>query len=356
MEASTYPTADWEVAAPDRAVDAGRLDGAIDRLMSDRESMGLTQALVVVHRGRIVSEHYGPGGGRDTAMVSWSMAKSITGALVGMAVADGVLSVDDRNLFPRWWADGRAEISLRHLLNMSSGLRWAEDYLDAGVSNVIEMLFGEQDVLPSLDEHGRLDARATRPVDAARYAASMPLDHEPGTRYTYSSGTTNLVARYLADRLGERADSSSVLSGYMADRLFGPLGMTSAKPRFDRAGTFVGSSYVWSTARDFARFGWLFANDGVWRGTRLLPEGWVEFSATEAARDPENGLGYGAHWWTFPDDERSMAALGYEGQYTYISRRRDLVVVRLGATPADLNANLREAIGSVVASFPVRGS
>lgn len=356
MEVNTFPAREWEVADPGPGVDTRRLDGAVESLMSDRERMGLTQALVVVHRGRIVREEYGPGGGKDANLISWSMAKSITNALVGIAVGDGLLSVDDVDLFPQWWTDGRSRISLRHLLNMASGLRWAEDYVDAGVSNVIEMLFGDQDVPPTIDEHGRLDPRATRPRDAARFAATMPLDHEPGTAYAYSSGTTNLIARYLANRLGDGDGSSEAFSTFMSTRLFGPIGMTSAEARFDVAGTFVGSSYVYATARDFARFGWLFANDGRWNGARLLPEGWVEFSATQTARDPENGLGYGAHWWIFPDDESSMVALGYEGQFTYVSPRRDLVVVRLGGTGADLNPHVREGISSIVAAFPVRGA
>lgn len=351
-----FPAAQWEVADPGDGVNVHALDDAATGLMTDRDAVGLTQALVVVHRGRIVGEWYGQGGGQETRLVSWSMAKSITNALVGIAVGDGLVSVDDVDLFPEWWADERARISLRHLLNMASGLRWAEDYVDAGVSNVIEMLFGDQDVAPTIDQHGRLDPGATRPLDTARYAAAMPLVDEPGTSYAYSSGTTNLVARYLANRLGERAGSSNIMANFMSTRLFDPLGMSSAEPRFDHVGTFVGSSYVYATARDFARFGWLYANDGVWNGSRLLPEGWAEFSARETARDPENGLGYGAHWWIFPNDEASMAALGYEGQFTYVSPRRELVVVRLGGTPAEMNQNLRDGIASIVAAFPAHGS
>lgn len=356
MAPPVFPVEEWETCDPDRAVDVDRLDEAIARMMNDRTTLGLTQALVVVHEGRIVRELYGPGGGRETALVSWSMAKSITNALVGIAVGDGALALEDVNLMPEWERDDRGGISLRHLLNMASGLEWAEDYVDAGVSNVIEMLFADQPSTPTIDTHGRLNPRGTQPVDAARYAAAMPLAATPGTTYVYSSGTTNIVARILADRLGEKPGSSHVMAEFMQRRLFRPLGMGSAEPQFDRAGTFVGSSYVYATARDFARFGWLFANDGVWDGVRLLPEGWVEFSATETARDAENGLGYGAHWWIFPDDDRSMAALGYEGQFTYVSPRRHLVVVRMGGTAAELNPNLRDGISAIIGAFPVERS
>lgn len=353
--AGRFPGATWEAGEVPDGVDTGALDGAIDRLMGDTGAMGLTQALIVVHDGRIVREAYGPGGGEAVPLISWSVAKSVTNALVGIAVGDGVVDLDEDHLFDAWSGDGRCRISLRHLMHMSSGLAWSEDYVDAGVSNVIEMLFAGQDESPSIDAHGRLDPGRTSPIDAAGYAMSMPLAHEPGSAYCYSSGTTNLVARHLAARLGEPAGSSSVMRSFMNERLFAPIGMTSAEARFDRAGTFVGSSYVFATARDFARFGWLFANDGMWDGARILPEGWVGFSATQVARDPENGLGYGAHWWVFPGDEGSMCGLGYEGQYVYVSPRRGLVVVRLGRTEAPLNPNLGECVGAMVGAFPTRG-
>lgn len=353
VKGTRYPAGDWETARLDAGIDRRRLDAAIDTMMRDRESVGLTQALVIVRDGTIVGEFYGPGGDASTRFVSWSMAKSITNALVGLALGEGRIDLDASSLFPEWSGDARSGITLRHLLSMTSGLAWAEDYVDAGVSNVIEMLFLGQEELPTIDEHGRLDPRRTRPVDAAGYALARPLEAPPGTKYLYSSGTTNLVCRYVARQLGERAGSSEVMSRFMHERLFAPIGMNSADPVFDGAGTFVGSSYVYATARDFARFGWLYANDGTWNGTRLLPEQWVRFSATEIARDPENELGYGAHWWVFPDDEGSMSALGYEGQYTYVSPRRDLVIVRLGGTDATLNPNLRACIGEMVRAFPV---
>lgn len=355
MDAVHFPAGDWDVADEHPLVDSSSLDHAIARLMGDRAAVGLTQSIVVVHDGRIVREAYGPGGGRERPMISWSIAKSITSALVGIAIGDGRLSIDDDNLVPEWANDARSTISLRHLLNMSSGLAWAEDYVDSGVSNVIEMLFAGQDVVPAVDEHGRLDPRLTRPVDAATYAATMPLGARPGTRYAYSSGTTNIVSRIISRSLGERPGSSEMMAKFMGDRLFSPIGMTTATAVFDHAGTFVGSSYVYATARDFARFGWLYANDGVWRGQRILPDGWVSFSATETARDPENGLGYGGHWWVFPDDPGSMCALGYEGQFTYVSPRRRLVIVRLGCTDASLNPNLQRQISDVARAFPATG-
>jgi CubicO group peptidase (beta-lactamase class C family) len=146
------------------------------------------------------------------------------------------------------------------------------------------------------------------------------------------------------------------MSKFMQDRLFNPLGMHSAVPRFDASGNFVGSSYVYATARDFARFGYLYMTDGMWNGSRLLPEGWVDYSRTPIARDPDNGLDYGAHVWMFPNDPGSIAALGYEGQFTWASPKRNLVVVRLGKTNADHAPSLRAELSKIVHAFPTQGS
>lgn len=350
----TWPTGEWHEGDPTSDVDRHRLHAATTRLTLQPDEVGLTQALLVVQDGRIVSESYGPGGGRDRPLISWSIAKSVTAALVGIAVGDGVLSVDDSSLRPEWAADERSCITLHHLLTMSSGLAWAEDYVDAGVSDVIEMLFGGQTSLPTFDEHGRLDPGDTAPNDAAGYAAAKYCAAEPGSEYRYSSGTTNIVCEYLGRRLGERPGDSSVVARYMHDRLFSAIGMSTAVPRFDRRGTFVGSSYVYATTRDFARFGLLHLAGGTWNGHRILPVGWVEYSSTPVARDPENSYDYGAHWWMNPADPGSMCAKGFEGQHIWLSSRRGIVVVRLGRTTADQAPALEDAMLQLVESFPAR--
>lgn len=138
----------------------------------------------------------------------------------------------------------------------------------------------------------------------------------------------------------------------MRKRLFDVIGMSTAVPKFDRAGTFVGSSFVYAAARDFARFGWLYLNDGMWDGTRVLPEGWVDHGRAYFGTDPENGTGYGAHWWLEPALPGSMAAFGYEGQFTFVVPDRDLVVVRLGKSPAPLPANVKDTLVSLIRAFP----
>jgi CubicO group peptidase (beta-lactamase class C family) len=141
----------------------------------------------------------------------------------------------------------------------------------------------------------------------------------------------------------------------MQVRLFGPLGIRSAKPKFDNAGVFIGSSYCFMTARDFARFGLLYLRDGVWEGQRLLPEGWVDYARTptfqQAGVDANR---YGAHWWLDFGGPGSFSANGYDGQFTIIAPDRDLIIVRHGATPLTLKDNLKAWIGKVAACFAAR--
>ena len=340
MAFDTFPALDWLDGELGGSVDTPALDSAISELANQPENFGTTLALVVVHNGRIVREIYGPDTDVSSTLISWSMAKSITQALVGMAVGDGLLSIDDDHLFPTWENDDRATITLGNLLNMKSGLEWLEDYVDDASSDVIEMLFGSEKFVG----------------DHAAYAASKNLEATPGSKYLYSSGTTNLVTKILSRALGEKAGSSEAMSIFMQTRLFDPLGMKSAVPRFDESGNFVGSSFVYATARDFARFGYLYLHDGLWNGSRLLPEGWVNYSRTPVARDPDNGLDYGAHVWMFPNDPGSIAALGYEGQYTLVSPHRNLVVVRLGKTNADLGPQLRSQMSKIIRTFPTQGT
>jgi CubicO group peptidase (beta-lactamase class C family) len=322
----------WEVAAPDDDVDAGGLNAVVAELMAQPPELGLTQALVVVHRGGIIAEAYGPHVDADTQLISWSMAKSITHALVGLLVGDGLLDVEAPAPVAAWAGDPRRDITLQHLLNMRDGLDFAEDYVgDEGVSDVLEMLFGE-----GKDDH-------------AAYAIARPLAHPPGSVWSYSSGTSNIVARIVGDAVGGTEAATRAL---LRDRLFDPIGMGAADPRFDAAGTFVGSSYVYASARDFARFGALYLHDGVWNGRRLLPEGWLDHARAWTAHDPDNGFDYGAHWWIWPDQPGSLAAHGYEGQYTIVLPEKDAVVVRLGKSPVELRPALVTKLRELLATLP----
>jgi CubicO group peptidase (beta-lactamase class C family) len=277
-------------------------------------------AVLAVQGGRVVHEQYAEGVTADTALISWSMAKSITQALIGFAVDDGLLDLHAPAPVPEWADDERSAITVDHLLRMCSGLRWCEDYVDDTVSDVISMLFG--------------DGRA----DMAAFAAAFPLDHEPGTVFNYSSGTTNILARIV----GGLYDDVEAL---IRDR----LGLADAVPGFDGAGTFVGSSYVDAPARTFARFGELYLH----QGEDVLPAAWCEYARTESPVpvDPDERP-YGAHWWLFRELPGSFAAQGYEGQRTLVVPDKDLVVVRLGKTPAERAPELDEWLVELVTSLP----
>ena len=321
------------------------VSAAIEALFAPDAPHGVSLALLAVHRGEVVLERYGtqpdtpfgPGEAvtADTTLISWSMAKSITHAAVGMAVADGLLELDTPAPVAEWRNDERAAITLQDLLDMRSGLEFVEDYVDDSISHCIDMLFG-----------GGAD-------DVAAYAAALPMLHPPGTVWNYSSGTTNIVSRILGDALAARdgTDRRTATERFLHERLFEPAGMTSATVRFDAAGTFIGSSFVYATARDFARFGELYLHDGVVDGRRILPEGWREHARTWVADDPGGPFPYGRHWWLRHDLPGLFAAHGYEGQFTVVWPENDLVVVHLGKSPADRREPLLEHLHTVVAAF-----
>jgi CubicO group peptidase (beta-lactamase class C family) len=320
-----WPTREWE-QGPQLTGDPDRLAHLLEEPFrtGHTDELGDSLAFVAVQGGRIIAERYAPGVDASTTLLSWSMAKSITQAAVGVVVGDGLIDPSQPIRAPEWSSPGdeRAAITLEDLLAMRSGLRFAEDYVDAEVSNCLEMLFGE-------GAH-----------DVAAYAASLPLEHPIGTVFNYSSGTTNIIARHLATVLvhaagGDAADPAArraAIEDLLQRRLFAPIGVTSAEPRYDEAGTFVGSSYLYATARDFARVGLLYLRDGVWDGTRLLPEGWVDRARTIRSVDPSDGWFYGHHWWVRGDRHGTFWANGYEKQLIVCVPALDLVIVRLGKT------------------------
>ncbi len=302
------------------------LRSAVDHLLSQPKDLGVTHALLVAQGGRIITEGYGPETTADTTLISWSMAKSVTQNLFGLMVGDGLLSIDDPAPIAEWARDERANITIRDLLAMRSGLRFVEDYVDDSISHCIEMLFGA----------GK--------ADVGGYAASQPLEHPIGSLFSYSSGTTNILCRIASQLLGPGPEG---VGRYLNQRLFGPLGMTSAIPKFDEVGTFIGSSFLYATARDFARFGEFNRLDGVWGGRRLLPAGWVSYARTPTPVPETENYGYGAQWWLWPWTD-SFAAHGYEGQRIMIVPEAELVVVRLGKTPEPSNPILRAALEAIV--------
>ncbi|MGI9602605.1 MAG: serine hydrolase domain-containing protein [Acidimicrobiales bacterium] len=327
-----WPTEAWPVADPPAGVDAARLDALLDeafRTPQPEDHLGVSLATVVVHRGQIIAERYGPTAGPDETLISWSMAKSFTQAAVGLLVADGLLDIHAAAAVPEWQdpGDPRAAITTDQLLRMVSGLEFNEDYVDDDTSHCLEMLWGDEAHL-----------------DMARYAASQQLLHTPGAVFNYSSGTTNILARMVGDHVGR----DSAFQNWFTDRLLAPIGMRSAEPRFDVAGTFVGSSYLFATARDFARFGLLYLRDGVWDGTRMLPEGWVDYARSPQAVDPD-GTQYGAQWWIRHPGQ--FSAQGYQAQRIICVPAHDLIVVRLGKTDISLADNLNAWTDAIIDCF-----
>ena len=313
------------------------LDARVASLVGDHVETDTTLAVVVQHRGQVVAEAYANGVTADTTLISWSMAKSITHALVGMAQMDGLLDVQGPTGIAQWQNDDRRLITLQLLLEMRSGLAWIEDYVEGNESDVIDMLFGS-----GKDDH-------------ATHAMNQPLASTPGSEWYYSSGTTNIVTRLLGDALGDKNGSSDKTHAFIQTRLFDAIGMSSATAQFDAAGTFVGSSYVYATARDFAKFGELYLRDGMCGAKQILPIGWVDHARAQTVIDDETGQGYGAHWWTQPGEPNSLVASGYEGQQILVLPERDLVIVRLGKTVAEKRAVVRDDLFEIAEMFTVAG-
>ena len=296
---------------------------AIGAVVADPR-LGRTDALLVVQDGEPRYELYGPDHSPATRHVSWSVAKSATHALVGAAVLRDGLDIDRPVSLPPGGA-----VTLRHLLTLTDGLPWNEARQPAAVaSDASRLLFGA----------GRLDV--------AKFAASRPGKRKaPGTTWNYSTGAYHLIARELTARLfpalSDPGQRRAAMADWMRRRLFAPAGMTSALFEFDPQGTFYAGSLMWATARDFAALGSLYLNDGVAKGQRLLPEGWVRF-ARAATVEPTYGAGWwleGAHGPTAgpsllggsPAD--AFHARGLDGQLILVVPSRRLIVVRLGYTP-----------------------
>ncbi|WP_374469734.1 serine hydrolase domain-containing protein [Phenylobacterium sp.] len=270
-----------------------------------------TTAVLVVKDGRIIAERYRADFDMHTPQRTWSAAKSLTASVVGRAVQQGLVKVDAPANIPEWKAPGdpRAQITLTQLMNMGSGL-----WTDGPGNRTDEVYVG-----------GGL---------VTEWATRMPIEVRPGTRFRYANNDTLLAMRSVRASLG---DGERALA-YPFQELLWKIGMTHTTPETDWQGNFILSSQVWTTARDLARLGLLYQNDGVWNGERLLPEGWARFVATPAPAQPPSGPGYGAFFWLYGAaqalPEGTYGMNGNRGQYVMIVPSEKLVIVRRGFDPA----------------------
>lgn len=295
------------------------LQAVVDSAFSHRgdENLRNTRAILIVHRGELVYEQYAPGFDRESRHLGWSMTKSVINALVGILVKQGRLDLNAPAPVESWKGDERSAITLNDLMHASSGLAWVEDY--SGPSDATNMF---------------------KKKDVGLLAARQPLEHEPGTVFYYSSGTTNLISWIIRQTLGD-----DDYFAFPTRELFDKVGMTSMVLEPDASGTFIGSSFSYATARDWARFGLLYLNDGIAGGERILPEGWVRYTTTPG---PASDGEYGAQFWlnagppghpeqcTFPDVPADLFfADGFAGQNVFILPSKDLVVVKLSESRGD---------------------
>ncbi|MGC1219126.1 MAG: serine hydrolase [Phormidesmis sp.] len=312
-------------------IDAERLARVVDAVFMepDKTRLQRSRAVVILHQGQIIAERYAAGFSAQTPLLGWSMAKSVVNALIGILVQQGKLALDSQDLLPEWRSPNdshapRRNITLDHLLRMSSGLSFSEDYANP-LSDVTTMLF----------QRG----------DGAKYAAQLPLKNAPDREFSYAGGATVLLCRIIRQAVG------GTLTDYFSfpgRSLFERIGMTSAVLEPDAAGTFTGSSFMYATARDWAKLGLLYLQDGCWQieseWVRILPAGWVAYSTTPS----KTADFYGAHFWlgvpnsfvsetskaqrqenlTWP--KGAYLAAGYQGQFVTVVPDCDLVVVRLG--------------------------
>ncbi|SFS01445.1 hypothetical protein SAMN05216570_1524 [Dyella sp. OK004] len=331
--ASPYPQTPVEPADP-------AIRQALDRAFAEPNPAHprLTKAMVVLHDGKLIAERYAPGYGPDTPIYAHSLTKSVVNALVGVLVREGKLTLDQTAPIADWRApaDPRRAITVDHLLRMDSGLPFDEtENTDGPLSPMTRMLFLERDM--------------------AGYAARTPLAHPPGTVWGYSNLSYVLLSRMIRDAAGGSAVDTERFARH---ELFEPLGMRSVVIETDATGTPVGSSNVYASARDFARFGELYLDDGVIDGRRILPQGWVDYSHSQTLK-----TGYGAGFWTNLVNEGSVPvwdapwgmpqlpkdmfyARGAFGQYVVIVPSERLVVVRMGITLSNSTG-----IGDVIADI-----
>ena len=343
------PEGALDAVVEDPGVPRDRLARAVDEAFS-ADGIGDTRAVIVMHEGEIVAERYADGFNAETPFVSWSMAKTVTGVLIGMLVADGRLELDAPAPVASWQraGDPRGEITLRHLLQMRSGLRHSEFADPIYTSGEVRMMY--------------LDGKH----DMAGWAEAQSLDHAPGENFTYSTATSVILSDIATDIIAPDASArerQALMAEFLKARLADPLGMPSMVGEYDASGTLVGGSAIWANARDWARFGEFLRHGGSVKGAQIVPRGWIEFMLTSSPTSTD----YRGHLWLnrFSESDRSalfaergpddaFAAIGHLGQYIIVAPSRRLTLVRLGKTDGPDRDALVEELADIVSLYPSR--
>ena len=324
-----------------------RLARAVDELFT-QDGIGETRAVLVLHDGAIAAERYEDGYGPKTKFLGWSMSKTVTGVLIGVLVAEGRLQLDDSPPIPAWQRPGdpRGGITLRQLLQMRSGLRHKENSEPIYDSGEVRMLFRD----------GR--------DDMAAWAEAQPLDHAPGRVFTYSTPTGVILADIATRVLAPDATPDGrrqAMADFFQSRLSVPLGAPSFTPEYDAAGTMIGGSMIWATARDWGKFGEMLRHKGSVNGAQLVPRAWVDFMTTPSPRAPD----YGALTWLNRDSgtdrnelfasqgpKDAFSLVGHLGQYVIVIPSAGVTIVRLGKTDGKDRPALVQALAKLAALYP----
>jgi CubicO group peptidase (beta-lactamase class C family) len=305
---SSEPAWEWPVATPaEQGMDAATLEGARTYAFQPGK---YTQGVVVTRRGMLVAEWYEEGRDASSYAGSWSMAKSFTSALVGIAIEEGKLPGVGTKLvdyYPQWAGSPRDQITIEHVLHMSTGLMWDEDYVieHASTSDVVHLVFTTESPL--------------------QFVVDKPLEFPPDTMFEYSSGNTLLLSGLIQTATGKRAGD------YAQDKLFGKLDIKGAEWWRATTGETLTYCCLDMTSRDFARFGLLYMQHGMWDGEQVVPAAWVDASLTSAT----TYKGYGYQWWLEGKTDPSLPAdlfmaNGHDGQFIYVIPSLELVIVRNG--------------------------
>ena len=316
--ATAWPEGDLITdAALPPGIDVAALEAASDWAFERESPQQVTLSLLVVHNGRIIHERYAPGVDMTTRTRTWSTAKSLAVTLIGMLVDEGKMHLDEPLGFewlPRARSpktDPRNAITLRHVLNMSSGL----DTVDNG----------------GLEYATGSGMSYWAGASSVRGALRQPLMREPGTNWDYENYDTLLAVYKMKQVLGDQ----QTYQEFPRRRLLDKIGMRNTLVSTDRFGDFILSSQVYTNARDLARFGLLYLQNGVWNGERLISEEWIDFVRTPAPATVGRGSQYGGQWWLVPENRDDVpkdaySTSGNRGQYAVVVPSHDLVIVRRG--------------------------